>query len=174
MIIEVSILVEAPPPVVYRFYSQLDHLRYVSPGRRREWCAERGLEVGLGREYEVNVEQGRHSILLRFRTVRADESCIEDEFLNWPLKGARHLQRFEAQDDATFVTDMNRWNPPWYARSAVKRHEWEQTSFFKEKLENAKRVIEGVYREKGDAAFAEGIGADAESCGFEPVIVDEG
>jgi ligand-binding SRPBCC domain-containing protein len=176
VIIEVSILVEAPPPVVYRFYSQLDHLRYVSPIRRREWCAERGIEVGVGREYEVNVQQGRHAILLRFRTIRADGcACIEDEFLNWPLKGARHVQSFVPEDEkrSTLVTDLNRWDPPWYARSAVKKHEWEQTSFFQEKLDNAKRVIEAVYRERGDGAFVEGIGAEAAALGIAPVIGED-
>ena len=127
MIIEASILVEAPPEIVFRFYTLLDHLRYVSPERRREWCPRRNARIALGAEYEVNIHQGRHSVVLRFRTVRYEPgAAYEDEFLNWPLKGARHLQTFTGVngDAATRVEDVNRWEPPWYARAMVKKHEW--------------------------------------------------
>lgn len=175
MIIEASILVEAPPAVVFRFYEQLDHLRYVSAERRREWCGARGRSVELGQEYEVHINQGRHSILLRIRTIRiVRERCIEDEFLNWPLKGARHVQSFEAVNDgrATRVHELNQWDPPWYAKSAVKKHEWEQTRFFEEKLANAKRVIETVYAERGDEAFLGGVAEEAHALGVTPIVAD--
>lgn len=176
MIIEASILVEAPPSVVFRFYEQLDHLRYVSAERRREWCAARGQRVEVGHEYEVHIHQGRHSILLRIRTIRIDpERLIEDEFLNWPLKGARHLQRFEPVNDgrATRVHEVNQWEPPWYAKTTVKKHEWEQTRFFEEKLANAKRVIETVYAARGDEAFSGGVASDAREAGVDPIIGDD-
>lgn len=176
MIIEASILVEAPPEVVFRFYRQLDHLRFVSAERRREWCVHERVEANVGREYEVRIRQGRHAILLRIRTVRADAPHrIEDEFLNWPLKGARHIQSFEAKNDgrATLITEVNRWNPPWYARTAVKRHEWEQTRFFEEKLANGKRVIETVYASRGPEAFVTGVADEVAPFGIEPVVIDD-
>ncbi|MEQ8277831.1 MAG: hypothetical protein RMA76_21375 [Deltaproteobacteria bacterium] len=177
MIIEASIVVEAPPTVVFRFYEQLDHLRYVSAERRREWCKAHDQRIDVGREYEVHINQGRHSIMLRVRTVRIDrDRCIEDEFLNWPLKGARHVQSFDAHEDGRFTTvhELNHWEPPWYAKPTVKKHEWEQTRFFEEKLANGKRVIEAVYAVRGDDAFTRSVVEEARAVGVDPVIDDDG
>ena len=48
----------------------------------------------------------------------------------------------------------------------------EQTRFFEEKLRNAKRVIETVYRGRGHEAFLESVEADAVAVGITPAISD--
>lgn len=174
MKLESSISIEAPPHVVFRFYAQLDHLRFVSPVRRREWCPRFGVALEEGAEYEVRIEQGKHGLHLRFRTTRfVPHSSLENEFLSWPLKGARHEQRFEARGGGTLVSDVNFWVPPWYARGVVAQREDEQRRFFAEKLEKAKRLIEAVYARAGEAAFRDGIFEDAADVGIAPVIGPE-
>src|SRR5437763_1488877 len=75
----------------------LDHLRFISPQRRVEWCPRRGASIDPGTEAELKVMQGRHTLTVRFRNVRFElDHLIEDEFLSWPLRGARHTQTFEA------------------------------------------------------------------------------
>ncbi len=173
MRLEQSVLIGAPPEVVFRFFTQLDHLRFVSAERRREWCPALGLRLEVGASRDVRVQQGRHSVSLTFRTLRLDPPFgHEHEFLSWPVEGARHAQRFAAEDGglATRVTDVAEWSPPWYARALVARHEAEQRRFFDEKLRNARALVEAVYARRGSAAFEGGIFADAADAGFAPVI----
>jgi len=166
-------MIEAPPEVVFRFYAQLDHLRFVSTDGRREWCPEPGQVRFSGGEFPVEIQQGRHRIGLRFRTLRIDaDRAYEDEFTSWPLKGARHVQTFEPrrQGAATEVVDTNHWVPPWYARSVVARHIDDQRRLFAVKLSKAKTLIEQVYALKGSEAFSDGIFDDAEAVGIRPVV----
>lgn len=176
MKLESTILIEAPVPVVFRFYRNLDHLRFVSPTHRREWCPARGLVLSEGTEQEVRVRQGRHGLALRFRTIRLDlHKAYEDEFLSWPLAGARHVQTFTEQNggQATWVCDTNLWDPPWFARAIVSKHEAQQVTFFEEKLRNAKRLIESVYQKRGEEAFTQGIFSETEPLGIAPIIQDD-
>ncbi len=171
--LESTITIAAPPEVVFRFYAQLDHLRFVSTVGRREWCPEIGRVRARGAEYPVLIQQGRHQIGLRFRTLRLEtHRAYEDEFTSWPLKGARHMQTFEPARSgaATEVVDTNLWEPPWYARSVVARHIDDQRHHFASKLRNAKQVVEQVFDVKGPDAFAEGIFDDAETVGIEPMV----
>lgn len=171
MKIETSIRVDAPPPVAFRFYGWLDYLRFVSADLRQEWCPERGIAVCEGAEYEVLLEQGKHRFSIRFRTTRVVDSALyEDEFLTWPVKGGRHLQTFEPEGERTLITESHAWSPPWYARAIVAKKRQEQTEVFQERLENGKRIIEAVYRLRGDEAFREGIFQDCEAAGIMPII----
>ena len=171
--LESTIMIAAPPEVVFRFYAQLDHLRFVSTAGRREWCPEMGRIRACGAEYPVEIQQGRHRLGLRFRTLRLEvHRAYEDEFMSWPLKGARHVQTFEPARNgaATEVLDMNYWEPPWYARSVVARHLDDQRHHFASKLQNAKQLVEQVFDVKGPDAFAEGIFDDAEMVGISPQV----
>ncbi|MCK6546955.1 hypothetical protein L6R52_13985 [Myxococcota bacterium] len=175
MKIDVHLSIAAPPPVVFRFYTMLDHLRYVCPERRHEWALERGAVVAVGREAEVRIQQGRHRIDVRFRTVQLDpDRSFEDEFVSWPVKGARHTVTLASTDDgrATELHNVITWDPPWYARPVVERHEREQRRFFALRQENAKRVIEAVYAIVGADAFRHGISEDCARAGIEPVVRD--
>ncbi|MEM7676020.1 MAG: hypothetical protein AAF449_08455 [Myxococcota bacterium] len=170
---ESSITIEAPPMVVFRFYAQLDHLRFVSTEGRREWCPEPDQVRYRGGEFPVEIQQGRHRLGLRFRTLRLDiDRAYEDEFISWPLKGARHVQTFEPmrRGAATEVVDTNHWVPPWYARPVVARHIDEQRHLFAVKLGKAKALIEQVYALKGPEAFSDGIFTDAETVGVSPIV----
>jgi hypothetical protein len=169
--IETSARIDAPPEVVFRFYGWLDYLRFVSADLRQEWCPEFGVAVSEGGEYEIRLRQGRHAFTLRFRTIKViDNELYEDEFLNWTVKGGRHLQSFRRENGATVVTDTNIWSPPWYARAIVARHREAQTGVFQERLDRAKRIIEAVYRSKQERAFIDGIFDDAGDAGFSPVV----
>lgn len=171
--LETSITIDAPCEVVFRFYAQLDHLRFVSTEGRREWCPETGLVRASGAEYPVEIQQGRHRLVLRFRTVRLEtHRQYEDEFMSWPLKGARHVQTFAPTRNgaATDVVDANFWEPPWYARSVVARHLDDQRRLFAVKLHKAKQLIEQVFDVKGPDAFMEGIARDAELVGIAPLV----
>ncbi len=166
--------IDAPVEVVFRFYTWLDHLRFTTPSRRQEWCPDLGMRIEPGAEYDVCIKQGRHELTLRFRTVRYEhDRFYEDEFLSWPVKGARHLQSFESSDDCTYVTDANIWTPPWYARALVHKNVDEQSAFFEERLTNAKRVIEAVFEQKGEDAFESGVFRDAEDAGIDPLISED-
>jgi hypothetical protein len=171
--IAVEARIAAPPSVVFRFFRMLDHLRFISPKRRVEWCPRRGALIEPGSEADLRVAQGRNRITLRFRNVRFElDRTIEDEFISWPLRGARHTQTFESLDGglSTKVESVTTWEPPWYLRKVLERHEGEQRTFFAERQENAKRIIEAVYARKGEDAFKEGIFADAQLIGAAPVV----
>jgi ligand-binding SRPBCC domain-containing protein len=171
--LEQSIVIGAPPEVVFRFFSELDHLRFVTSARRREWCPALGQRLEAGATREVRVQQGRHSLTLSFRTVRLDAPrAHEGELLTWPVEGARHAQRFVPENGgrATRVIDAIEWSPPWYARALIARHEAEQRRCFEEKLENARRLVEAVVARRGAAAFEGGVFADAADAGFAPVV----
>ncbi|MBK8014935.1 MAG: hypothetical protein IPK13_26760 [Deltaproteobacteria bacterium] len=170
-----STRVEAPLAVVYAFYVQLDHLRYVSSARRLEWCPEQGRTVSEGVEHTVRIQQAGHHIDLQFRARRVDPRVgYELEFTSWPLRGAVHLHRLEALegDEATRVTDVEEWRPPWYLRPIVDRKLESQHALFQEKLENAKRLIERVYEARGAASFTTGIHGDARAVGIDPIVTD--
>ncbi len=173
MKVESAITIDVPPEVVFRFYAQLDHLRFVSTEGRREWCPESGRVRAPGEQYAVEVQQGRHRLGLRFRTLslRAGRA-YEDEFVSWPLKGARHRQTFEPAKNgaATVVVDTNLWDPPWYARGVVVRQLDHQRALFGRKLRKAKDLVEQVFDVKGPDAFAEGIFDDAELVGIAPFV----
>jgi hypothetical protein len=171
--IEVQVRIEAPPEVVYRFFVRLDHLRFISPRYRREWCPRLGAMIESGKEREVRIQQGDYGITIRFRTVRLDENClIEDELISWPLHGARHIQRLEPDEggQATRVANISTWSPPWYLKKLAERHEDQQKTFFLERTTNAKAIIEAVYKLRGLESFTDGIARDAEGAGFAPVI----
>lgn len=171
MKIEARTFIEAPPSVVFRFFTELDHLRWVSAQRRREWCSSRGLRLRAGANYEIQVRQGRHAIGLEFKTTRYEvERLVEDECHTFPVKGAVRLLTCEPDQGGTLVADMNYWDPPWYARAIVAKNEDEQRSFFAEKLANAKRVVEQVFRAHGEQAFTRGVAAELEALGILPVI----
>lgn len=172
---ESAAVVNAPPEVVFRFYRCLDHLRFVCTPRRQEWCPNTGLTQEVGQEYEVRLRQGRHEIKLRFRTVRlVPHAMVEDEFLSWPLRGARRTLRMTPQGDgATEVVEINHWEPPWFARAAVKERSEEQQHLFDRKLDNAKRIIEAVYQARGADAFREGIFEDTSALGIAPVVAPD-
>jgi len=170
---ESTAVVNAPPDVVFRFYRYLDHLRFVCSQRRQEWCPATGLTQEEGQEYEVRLRQGRHEIKLRFRTVRlVPAAMVEDEFLSWPLRGARRTLRMKAVGDGqtTEVVEVNHWEPPWFARAAVKERSGEQQQLFDMKLDNAKRIIEAVYAARGAEAFRAGVFEDAAALGIAPVV----
>jgi ligand-binding SRPBCC domain-containing protein len=171
--ISVKLSISAPPEIVFRFYTRLDHLRFISPRFRYEWCTKEGAIVAEGSESEVKIQQHRHKITVRFRTVRLeDERFIEDEFLTWPVKGARHTVRLEpsAGGTSTSLEDVIVWDAPWYLRRVLERYVDEQRRFFEERQANAKRIIEAVYAARGADAFRDGIFADAASVGIEPVV----
>ena len=171
--LESSITIDAPPEVVFRFYAQLDHLRFISTEGRREWCPETGRIRASGAEYPVEIQQGRHHLGLRFRTLTLRPGrAYEDEFVSWPLKGARHRQTFEPARNgaATEVVDTNHWEPPWYARAVVARHIDDQSALFTRKLTKAKELVERVFDIKGPDAFVEGIFDDAEIVGVAPLV----
>jgi hypothetical protein len=172
--IETSARIEAPPPVVFRFFGWLDYLRFVSADLRQEWCPELGVAVSEGAEYEIRLRQGRHGFTLRFRTVRVVENELyEDEFLTWPVKGGRHLQTFRPEGGDTLVHDANIWSPPWYARAIVAKNRDQQVAVFQERLLKAKAIIERVYGAKRDEAFLEGIFEDATGAGFAPTAGED-
>ena len=173
MRIESTITIEAPPEVVFRFFGQLDHLRFISTERRQEWCPESGCVRECGGEYPIEIQQGRHRLGVRFHTFSLQTNrAYEDHFTTWPLKGARHIQTFEPAHHgaATEVVDTNYWEPPWYARAVVARHIDDQQRLFTDKLRNAKRLIEQVFELKGPDAFVDGIFRDAELVGVMPLI----
>jgi hypothetical protein len=170
--IDVVVEIEAPPRVVYRFYTMLDHLRFICPPERHEWCTRPGVVLEAGIESEARIRQGRHAASVRFRTVRVDpDRGFEDEFVSWPLRGARHIVRLEAMSPTrTRLENVITWDPPWYLRRLVDRHEAEQRAFFADRQENAKRIIEAVYRVRGEDAFASGIVGDAAAAGIQPIV----
>lgn len=171
--LESEVLVEAPPAVVFRFYRDLDHLRFVCTERRREWCPEPGVMLAPGHEGEVRLRQGRHEITLRFKTVHYEQDMVlEDAFLSWPLKGARRQLVFHPRADGqhTRIHEVNVWRPPFFARAAVKERQDDQQSLFDQKLLNAKAVIERVHADRGDDAFSGGVWAEAAAAGIEPVV----
>ncbi len=173
MRIRVELVIAAPPSVVFRFFRMLDHLRFISPERRIEWSPRRGAVVDPGSEAELRIMQGRHRITLRFRNVRFEpDHLMEDEFVSWPLRGARHTQTFEpvGSGQQTKIESVTRWEVPWYLKKVLEPREDEQRAFFAERLENAKQIIEAVYAIRGDDAFLDGIFADAERIGAKPVI----
>lgn len=176
MQIAVKVTIDAPPAVVFRFFKMLDHLRYVGSSARYEWCAIPGTVVEPGKESEVRIQQGRHRITVRFKTLRLEtDRLIEDEFLSWPLKGARHVQALEPQNggSATKVANITTWEPPWYLRVMIERYESQQRQFFIERQHNAKRLIEAVYRARGDQAFSDGILDDVTLIGASPQPADD-
>lgn len=171
MKVEARTIIEAPPGVVFRFFTELDHLRWVSAQRRREWCVDRGVRLSQGARYEIQVRQGRHAIGLSFKTTRFErDRLVEDECHTFPVKGAVRILTTEANGNGTQVADMNYWDPPWYARAIVAKNEDEQRAFFAEKLANAKRIIEQVYRTRGEQSFQNGVAAELEALGLTPVI----
>jgi hypothetical protein len=60
--IHVQLVIAAPAGVVFRFYTKLDHLRFISPRHRHEWCTKPGTVVELGSESEVRIQQHRHGL----------------------------------------------------------------------------------------------------------------
>jgi hypothetical protein len=171
--IETSIRIEAPPPVVFRFYGWLDHLRFVSASLRQEWCEDRGVRIAEGGEYAIQLRQGRHSFALRFRTLRVIEhERYEDEFLTWPVKGGRHVLAIHAAGTGSLVSDANIWSPPWYARALVAKNRDQQHAVFEERLAHGRRIIEAVYSDRGDAAFADGVFEDCARAGILPSVQD--
>ena len=172
MKLESEVLIQAPPKVVFRFFRQLDHLRFVCTERRQEWCPALGCVQEEGDRHEVLLRQGKHEIRLRFRTSRlVPDRLLEDQFISWPLRGAARTLHFEsAEAECTRVTETNAWEPPWFARSAVKERSDEQQWLFDQKLENGRRIVEAAYEASGDAAFSEGIFSEAEALGIDPVV----
>ncbi len=164
-------MVKAPPPVVFRFFCHLDHLRFVCTQRRQEWSPKTGCIQVLGSSHEVRLRQGRHEIRLRFKTVRLEsDELLEDEFVSWPLRGAKRTLRFETMGSGTQVTETNVWTPPRFARTAVKNRTDEQQELFDRKLENGKVLIEAVYAARGEQAFSTGIIEDAQALSIDPVV----
>lgn len=171
MKIESTVHVEAPPTVAYRFFCQLDHLRFVCTERRREWCHATGRLQSEGSQHEVRLRQGRHEIRLRFRTLRMHpDTLIEDEFLSWPLRGARRTLCLAPHGTGTRVSEINEWTPPRFVRSAVQHRYEDQQRLFDQKLENGRRLIEAAYALRGELAFTQGIFGDAEALGVSPVV----
>lgn len=172
MKIRVQLAIAAPAGVVFRFYRMLDHLRFISSRYRYEWCTSRGAIVDVGVESEVRIQQHRHALTVRFKTVRLEaDRFLEDEFLSWPVKGARHTVRLvDGNNGETVIEDEITWDPPWYLRRAIDRYLDEQRKFFEERQANAKRIIEAVYSARGGDAFLEGIFPDAERLGIVPVV----
>lgn len=169
--IESTVHVEAPPAVAFRFYCLLDHLRFVCTERRREWCHATGRVQTQGSQHEVRLRQGRHEIRLRFRTVRLQpDLVIEDEFLSWPLRGARRTLQFAPSGTGTRVTETNAWTPPRFVRTAVQNRTSEQQGLFDQKLDNGRKLIEAAFGLRGELAFTDGIFADAEALGVSPVV----
>jgi ligand-binding SRPBCC domain-containing protein len=170
--IRVQLAIAAPPEIVFRFYTRLDHLRFISPRYRQEWCTSPGAIVALGGESEVRIQQHRHGVTVRFRTVRLEaDRFLEDEFLSWPVKGARHTVRLEpGKNGETLLEDVITWEPPWYLRRTIERYLAEQQKFFEERQAKAKQIIEAVYAARGGEAFVEGIFPDAERVGIAPVV----
>src|SRR4029077_16815123 len=104
------------------------HLRFSSPKRRVEWCPRRGATIDPGAEADLRVMQGRNLITVRFKNVRFElDRLMDDEFVSWPLRGAHHTQTFEAIEggEKTRVESVTHWEPPWYLRSMLARHERE-------------------------------------------------
>lgn len=175
--IAVELRIEAPPAVVFRFFRMLDHLRFISPRYRQEWCTRAGVVVGPGTEAEVRIQQGSHGITVRFRNVLFEpDRLIEDEFVSFPLRGARHRQILEPEDGGlrTLVRSVSRWEPPWYLRKLVERKELQQRQFFEERLANAMRLIEAVHALRGAESFGQGIAADAAAVGAVAVVREPG
>lgn len=171
MNISIQVQIAAPPEVVFRFYTQLDHLRFISPRFRFEWCTEKGASVRLGNESEVRIQQHRHGITVRFKTTRLEtDRFVEDEFLSWPVKGARHTVSLRNQNGLTTVEDSISWDPPWFLRRVLDRYIDEQKRFFEERQAKAKTMIEAVYALRGAESFREGIFPEAERAGIEPVV----
>lgn len=165
------VIVKAPPPVVFRFFCHLDHLRFVCTQRRQEWSPATGCVQVLGSSHEVRLRQGRHEIRLKFQTVRFEpDALLEDEFVSWPLRGARRTLRFVAETEGTRVTETNVWTPPRFARTAVQNRSDEQQNLFDRKLENGKNLIEAVFSARGNDSFRGGIFEDARALGVEPVV----
>lgn len=173
MRIEVRLKIEAPPAVVYRFYTHLDHLRFICTTTRREWSPRPGIVLREREHAEVRIQQGQYSVTLRFETVRlSPDRLIEDHFSTWPVKGARHVVRLAPEDlgGATALENEITWEAPWYLRRMIDRHGAEQRAFFTERHQNAKRLIEAVYRLRGADAFLGGIPEDAAAVGVAPVV----
>lgn len=148
----------------------LDHLRLVSPSRRREWCPLPGQRVAGGAIHEVCLQQGKHKIRLRFKTeVLTPNERIEDVFTTWPLQGARRLLMFTSDPgdaQVTLLTEIDEWKPPFLVKRLVDKRIDQQVDQFEEKLNNAKRIIETVYLAHGEDAFDQGVLSAAESVGL--------
>mgnify|MGYP006287708821 FL=1 len=172
MRIETQVRVEAPPRVVFDFFAWLDHLRLVSPSRRREWCTTPGQRLAEGTSHQVCLQQGRHRVRLGFTTeVLRPAELVVDVFTSWPLDGARRVLHFSAETGpdgavATRVVEEDEWRPPMLVRALVDKRLEQQRAQFEEKLANAKRVIEAAYGELGSEAFARGVLEPARQVGF--------
>lgn len=172
MKIEEQVEVAAPPRTVFEFFAWLDHLKLVSPGRRREWCPIPGLRVAEGRQHEVCVEQGRHHVRLSFRTeVLRPAERIEDVFLTWPMQGATRVLTFGPLPAAgrelhTSLVEVDEWRPPFFVRSLVDKRLEQQRSLFQEKLHRAKTIIEQAYRAEGPEVFGAGVIEPARALGL--------
>jgi hypothetical protein len=169
--LETDILIEAPVAVVFRFFADLDHLRWISGSYRREWCSTWSKQIQLDREYQIEVRQGRHAIALEFRTIRYElDRVFEDECLTFPVKGAIRQVTFTAERSGTRVVDMNHWDEPWYARTLVAKHVESQRDYFVERLKNAKRVVEAAFVARGDSVFSRGVATELRELEVAPVI----
>lgn len=176
MKIESQVRIEAPPRLVFEFFAWLDHLRLVSPSRRREWCPVPGQRVAEGTRQEVCLEQGRHRVRLSFVTeILRPAETIVDVFSSWPLHGARRILRLQAETPehpappVTWVIEETEWSPPFLVRRLVDKRLEQQRLQFQEKLDNARLIIEKVYAELGSEAFERGVLEPARQVGFSPI-----
>lgn len=171
MKLESIVHIQAPPAVVFRFFCHLDHLRFVCTPRRQEWSPQTGRVQAHGSCHEVRLRQGRHEIRLKFKTVQMEaEALLEDEFISWPLRGAKRTLRFESTDTATRVCETNIWTPPRFVRQAVKSRTDEQQELFDQKLINGKELIEAAFQARGELAFTDGVIEEAQALGVQPVV----
>lgn len=167
MKIETEVRVDAPVATAYEFFMWLDHLRLISPGRRREWCPEVGRRLVEGLSHEVCLEQGRHRVRLRFRTQTLRPSAlIEDVFITWPLHGAKRVLRFERSGTGTRIIEEDDWHPPFYVRSMVAKRVESQRALFQEKLDRAAEVVSKAYAARGSRVFAGGVLEPATNLGI--------
>lgn len=175
MKIQASVTIDAPLELVFRFFSDLSHLRFVSSKRRREWCCGPRFQLEEGQSYAVCVSQGNHQIQLNFENTRlSPESGFSNRFMSWPLRGGIQEMRLEEHAGKTTVEEVNRWDPPWFARGIVERHRLEQRKLFESKLQRASQFIEAAYARAGDAAFLSGVEAEAVQLGLQPVVSPDG
>ncbi len=171
MKLESIVLIQAPPAVVFRFFCHLDHLRFVCTDRRQEWSPQTGRVQSQGSCHEVRLRQGRHEIRLNFKTVQMQtDVLLEDEFVSWPLRGAKRTLEFEATGTATRVREINIWTPPRFVRQAVKSRSDEQQGLCDQKMDNGKRLVEAAFKARGDLAFTDGVIEEAQALGVQPVV----
>lgn len=174
MRIEIQRQVAAPAATIFELMTQLDHVAFVAPGRRREWCPEPHQRLAEGVGQVIYVSHGKHRAQLEFTTeVLEPPTRIEQVFTSWPLRGGRRVTALEPRGEATtLVSELYEWRPPFLMRSVVSQRLGRERELLEERLDRLGILAERGYAELGAEAFAGGIEPAAARLGLELALGD--